>query len=238
MSAIKPNGFEVLPPVTKNILIICGLLFMATFVAQNYGIDLQDKLGLHFPLSSQFKLYQIVTHLFMHGGLGHLFFNMLSLWMFGSVLENYWGSKRFLNFFLISGLGAAFIHYLILYFVELKPAIDLVELQLKTASNLDVFKLQQTKDAILGAPNILGASGGIAGILVAFAYLFPNSEIYLYFLLPIKAKYAIIAYIAFELYQAVQFNPNDNVAHFAHLGGMLFGFIAVKIFNNNRNIFY
>ena len=174
----------------------------------------------------------------MHGGLGHLFFNMLSLWMFGSVLENYWGSKRFLNFFFISGLGAAFIHYLILYFVELKPAIDLVDLQLKTASNLDVFKLEQTKDAILGAPNILGASGGIAGILVAFAYLFPNSEIYLYFLLPIKAKYAVIAYIAFELYQAVQFNPNDNVAHFAHLGGMLFGFIAVKIFNNNRNIFY
>jgi membrane associated rhomboid family serine protease len=234
MNHIRPNGFQVLPPVTKNILIICGLLFAATYIAQGYNIDLQDALGLHFPFSYKFKVYQIITHLLMHGSIGHLFFNMLSLWMFGSVLENLWGSKKYFNFFLISGLGAAFMHYLIMYMVELQPTVQLIDAQLVGADSLQKFNLEQEKANFMAMPNILGASGGIAGILVAFAYLFPNSEIYLYFLLPVKAKYAAIAYVVYELYQAIQFNPMDNVAHFAHLGGMLFGFLMVKFFHNDK----
>ncbi len=239
---IRPQPFQLLPEGIKNLLIINGLLFFGTEVLEGYGIKLRDILGLHLPQSAAFAFYQPITHLFMHAGIGHLLFNMLTLWMFGSTLENIWGTKRFLLFFFLSGLGAAFIHYLVTYLVEIRPILDAIDGQLRTASGAEVMYLEDQRAQVLSAPNIIGASGGISGVWIAFAYLFPNSLLYLYFLFPIKAKYLAIFYVVYELYAAfsqMALNSGDNVAHFAHLGGMLFGFIAVKyIFQTNRNHFY
>jgi membrane associated rhomboid family serine protease len=236
----RPQPFQMLPEVIKNLLIINVLLFFGTYVLEGYNIDLVSILGLHLPGSSQFKIWQPITHLFMHGSFGHLFFNMFTLFMFGTVLENIWGPKRFLSFFLISGLGAAVLHYLVVYFVEMRP--ELIPFDNALAKVTDQAKrldLLAMRDQFLSKPTIVGASGGIAGILIAFAYLFPNSLLYLYFFVPIKAKYLAIFYVLYELYQAVSFNPYDNVAHFAHLGGMLAGFITVKyIYNKDKRYFY
>ncbi len=239
---IRPQPFQLLPDGIKNLLIINGLLYFGTVVLEGYGINLKEILGLHLPQSKAFAFYQPITHLFMHAGIGHLLFNMLTLWMFGNVLENLWGTKRFLLFFFLSGLGAAFIHYLVTYLIDIRPIISAIDGQLRTASGADVSYLLDQRDQVLSAPNIIGASGGISGVWIAFAYLFPNSLLYIYFLFPIKARYLAIFYVVFELYSAfnqIAGRSNDNIAHFAHLGGMLFGYIAVKyIFQTNRNHFY
>lgn len=239
-SSFSPGRFEYLPKIVKNIIIINGLFFLATMVMQSaYGIDLIRHLGLRFPAASAFKLWQPITHLFMHGSIQHLFFNMFSFWMFGSVLENVWGPKKFLNFFIITGLGAAVLHYLIVYFVDLTPMLLSIDVELLNATGPQVTRLENYREAVLNLPNIIGASGAVAGIWMAFAYLFPNSTLYLFFAIPVKAKYLAMVYFGYELFQALRFNPNDNVAHFAHLGGMLVGFVIVKFwFNNDRNSFY
>lgn len=239
---IRPQPFQLLPEGIKNLLIINGLMFFGTVVLEGYGINLTQMLGLHLPQSKAFAFYQPITHLFMHGGIGHLLFNMLTLWMFGSVLENLWGTKRFLLFFFLSGLGAAFIHYLVTYLIDIRPIINAIDNQLRTATGGEETYLMEQRDLVLSSPNIIGASGGISGVWIAFAYLFPNSLLYLYFLVPVKAKYMAAFYVVYELYSAfnqIATNSGDNVAHFAHLGGMLFGYIAVKfIFQTNRNHFY
>ena len=239
-SQFSPGRFEFLPVVVKNIIILNGLFFLATFVLENsYGIDLIDLLGLHFPGAGEFKIWQPLTHLFMHGGFNHLLFNMFSFWMFGSVLENIWGPKRFLNFYVITGLGAAFLHYLIVYLIDIRPVLQQLDIELITANATTVTFLESQRENFLNLPNIIGASGAVAGIWIAFAYLFPNSTLYLFFAFPVKAKYLAAVYVIVELYQALQFNPQDNVAHFAHLGGMLFGFLIVKYwYNNDRLRFY
>jgi membrane associated rhomboid family serine protease len=239
-SQFSPGRFDVLPLVVKNIIIINGLFFLGTYVlGSNFGTDLIKIFGLRFPAASEFHLWQPITHLFMHGSINHILFNMFSFWMFGSVLENVWGAKRFLNFYIITGFGAAFLHYLIVYFLELLPLLTSVDLQIATASATQLTYLEQYREQILNMPNIIGASGAVAGIWIAFAYLFPNSTLYLFFAFPVKAKYLAAVYVLVELYQALQFNPNDNVAHFAHLGGMLFGFLIVKFwYNNDRLNFY
>lgn len=236
----SPGRFELLPVVVKNILIINGLFFLGTFaMASAYRLDLVDLFGLRFPGATEFKLWQPVTHLFMHGSLGHLFFNMFSFWMFGSALENIWGPKRFLNFYLITGFGAAFLHYLLVYLIDLKPVLDQIDLALSTADGSSVAFYESQREQLLNMPNIIGASGAVAGIWMAFAYLFPNSTLYLFFAFPVKAKYLAAFYVLYELYQAVQFDPRDNVAHFAHLGGMLFGFLIVRFwYNKDRANFY
>ncbi|MFN3528857.1 MAG: rhomboid family intramembrane serine protease [Bacteroidia bacterium] len=236
----SPGRFDVLPLVVKNILILNGLFFLATYVLQtSYGIDLIAQLGLRFPGASKFRIWQPITHLFMHGSINHILFNMFSFWMFGSVLENVWGSKRFLNFYIITGLGAATLHYLIVFFIDLLPILNQIDLDMVTASGTKTVYLERYRAAILNRPNIIGASGAVAGIWMAFAYLFPNSTLYLFFALPVKAKYLMAAYIVIELYQALRFDPTDQVAHFAHLGGILFGFVIVKyLYANDRRNFY
>jgi membrane associated rhomboid family serine protease len=273
----RPTGFSLLPPVVKNLLIINGLFFLATIALnRSFGIDLTDILGLHYFESEKFRTYQIVTYMFMHGSFSHILFNMFAVWMFGSALENYWGSKRFLTYYLITGFGAAFIHYVIVYF-ELRPTLGMINeylaepsidkfsylieaghiqitsyemkaqydafLRTLTSTNFDLGAsldfMEYYKAELLNAPNVVGASGALFGLLIAFGMLFPNSEIYIYFLLPIKAKYFVILYGILELYSGIQNDPGDNVAHFAHLGGMLFGFILIKLWNRrNTNNFY
>lgn len=227
--------FNYLPPVIKNLLIINGLIFLATSIFP----ELLDKLALYFPTSPNFQPYQIVTHMFTHANLGHIFFNMFALWMFGSVLENVWGPKRFLIFFLITGFGAALLHmgvngYLLYHSVgTLNPDVVINSTTISGNYSQD----QLAKIASCFAPTV-GASGAIYGVLIAYGMLFPNTLLYVYFLLPIKAKYLVIILIAIELYMGFISSPSDNVAHFAHLGGALFGFLLVKYWSGNKKRFY
>lgn len=271
----RPSRFQLLPEVVKNLLIINGLMFVASLVIENtFHIDLQRELGLYYVGSPHFRIYQFVTHLFMHGSFGHILSNMFMLWMFGSVLENYWGGKRFLIYYMVTGLGAALIHSGVVYYEiwNLKHAISIFEasptpetftnfvehyvpgtLQLQYRNIMEAYindpqnplALSQAKeyaDALvqlkMNIPTI-GASGAVFGVLLAFGMLFPNTLLYIYFAIPIKAKYFVIFYGAIELFFGFQNNPADNIAHFAHLGGMLFGFIMIKFWHKkNRNYFY
>ncbi|MFZ9679950.1 MAG: rhomboid family intramembrane serine protease [Bacteroidia bacterium] len=233
-SPISPGRFEFLPPVVKNMVIINGLFFLGTYVFQtSLGIDLIDKLGMHLPSSEAYGFWQPITHLFMHGSLEHLIFNMFSFWMFGSILENVWGSSRFLSFYVMAGIGAAFLHYLIVFLVDIRPLLLSIENQMASSDALGLVDLENQKAALLSAPNIIGASGAVAGIWIAFATMFPNSYLYLFFFLPVKAKYLAGIYVGFELLAALQADPNDNIAHYAHLGGMLFGYVMVRWFYRN-----
>jgi membrane associated rhomboid family serine protease len=213
----------------------------------------------------------------MHGNFMHLFSNMLALWMFGTVLENYWGPKRFIIYYFTCGLGAAFIHTLSVWYeidqlwaavrlYESAPNVmDFLALMKKNSMYIDsdaaneinafyntwqmmpdnqeltlqsVTFAEKLVDYKMNIPTV-GASGAVFGVLLAFGMLFPNNLIYLYFAIPIKAKYFVILYGLFELYSGIANNPGDNVAHFAHLGGMLFGFILIKYWNKtNREHFY
>lgn len=221
MSTFRPNSFQMIPPVVKN-LIIANVL---VFIAQNTFDDftLSNLFALHDIRSVYFKPHQIVTHLFMHGGLGHLFFNMFALWMFGAVLENNFGPKKFLIFYMISGLGAAILHLGTLYW-QFTPIYDQLD-NLPQYLYVDAMRYVNV--------GTVGASGAVFGCLAAFGYLFPNSLIYIYFFIPLKAKWLVILYAAAELYMGIQNNPGDNVAHFAHLGGALFGFIFAYNWKKN-----
>jgi len=200
----KPRQFQELPMVVKNILIINVVLFIAKFLLSN-TIDLDRYLDLYPIGTPNFKPHQFITYMFMHADLSHIFLNMLGVYMFGSILENIWGAKRFLNFYLLCGLGAA-------------------ALQLAISSINNEFTI------------LLGASGSVFGLLVAFAMMFPNTELQLYFIIPVKAKYLVIGYSLFELYNG--FFANDNVAHFAHLGGLAVGIIIMLIWKRNKNFFF
>lgn len=232
----RPNRF---PPVVKNLIIINVIVFIAQMTFENSKPFFIDNLfALHDIHSVYFKPHQLITHMFMHGSFEHILFNMFALWMFGSMLENYWGAKRFLQFYLICGLGAAVLHLGVLYF-EMKPAWD----YLKTLpSDVQADVINNPQIAVMGKAinaGTVGASGAIFGCLAAFGYLFPNSLIYLYFLFPIKAKWFVIIYAALELWLGVRNSAGDNVAHFAHLGGALAGIILVFIWNKtNRKTLY
>lgn len=317
----RPSGFKLLPPVVKNILIISGLFYFATIgVGKAFDIDLSDILGMHYFPAEKFQPYQLVTYMFMHASFSHLLFNMFAFWMFGYVLENVWGSKRFLIYFLVTGLGAALIQMIVYYFqlssdiealdaFKLSPSInqfnnlfgteqikalgidtvqrhinslsdyanlslqkanilteqvkalpvyaDSLGLQIQTlnaqaatavhqADSLNAMNIQTTLDYTskfrvdyLNAPLVVGASGAVFGILLAFGMLFPNTRIYLYFFIPIKAKWFVIIYGVIELVAGISRLPGDNIAHYAHLGGMLFGFILIKVWNktNKKTLF-
>ncbi|MGB3946704.1 MAG: rhomboid family intramembrane serine protease [Bacteroidia bacterium] len=225
----RPNSFSVLPLVVKNLLIINGLFFLATLSFETLGWDLSDTLGLHFPLADSFRPYQIITYMFMHGSFMHLFFNMFALWMFGNTLENVWGPKRFLTYYLITGIGAAVCHYAVVYY-EMQPALNYIN-----QNALDYPELEALKQEVYNAPVVVGASGSVFGILLAFGMMFPNTLLYLYFAIPIKAKWFVVLYGAVELFSGLRGDPSDNVAHFAHLGGMLFGFILIKYWKRNTH---
>jgi membrane associated rhomboid family serine protease len=242
MQQFRPTGFRILPPVVKNLLIINGLFFLG-MISLSSMINLNDILGLHYPVSPLFKPHQLVTYMFMHGGFGHILFNMFALWMFGNALENVWGPKRFLVYYMITGIGAGLLHLLVMYIQvsSLEAKIDPETIAMVREQGYQVFaEGKNYADPILGKLNALynsttvGASGAVFGILLGFGMLFPNSIIYLYFAIPIKAKYFVMGYGALELIMGFSNNPNDNVAHFAHLGGMIFGYILIMYWKKKR----
>ncbi|MCK6602585.1 MAG: rhomboid family intramembrane serine protease [Bacteroidetes bacterium] len=192
------GGFTYMPPVIKNLLIINIAVFVVTFLA--YGGNTQNFFYGIFALwsldSGMFMPWQLVTYMFMHGGFMHILFNMFGLWMFGVELENYWGSKRFLTYYMITGVGAGLLHLGIQFF--------------EGSGGLTV-----------------GASGAIYGVLLAFGMMFPNRIIFVSLLIPMPAKYFVLLYGAIELFSGLT-RANTGVAHFAHLGGMIWGFFLIK----------
>lgn len=275
----RPSSFKLLPEVVKNLLIINGLFFLATYVFDvRFHIDLTDYLGLHYFESEKFRPWQFVTYMFMHGSFMHIALNMFALWMFGSSMENVWGPKRFLTFYLFTGLGAALTHYVVVYF-QLSPVLhavdayvahptpealnaflnnpslfnfgidnvqqnfqpfarqynDLLITNPAQAQQISIDFMQQYKTDFMNAPVVVGASGAVFGLLLAFGMTFPNNIIYIYFAIPMKAKYFVMIYGAIELYNGIT-NSSDNVAHFAHLGGMLFGIFLILYWRKNFRI--
>ncbi len=207
-----------MPPITKNLLIINIIFFLGTIVAEKYGIGIASILGLHFFKAENFHFYQFVTYMFIHGGVAHIFFNMFALWMFGRTLEMVFGPKRFLLYYMVCGIGAGLIQELV-QFIEY-------------ATVLSNYTMVNTGNSIipmsvyLNLMNTVGASGAVYGILLAFGMLFPNQQLFIFPLpMPVKAKYFVIFYVVIELFLGLQ--ATDNVAHFAHLGGMLFGFLLI-----------
>tara|TARA_B100001250_G_C19610074_1_gene704519 strand:- start:126 stop:866 length:741 start_codon:yes stop_codon:yes gene_type:complete len=246
MSHFQPQPFNILPPVVKNLLIINGLLFLATITLHTTNIiNLTQMLGLYYWKSNNFETWQIISHMFMHGGFFHLFFNMFAVWMFGSQIENLWGSKRFLNYYILTGLGAAFLHFLIIHIQiqNLTKNMDLHQIEQVVTqgghilnSGKNYIQNEMGKLNILYHTPVVGASGALFGLLLAFGMLFPNALLmFLFFPFPIKAKYFVMIYGIVELYYGLQNNPNDNIAHFAHLGGMIFGFIIIKYWQQKNN---
>jgi len=243
----RPSSFSQLPEIVKNLLIINGLFFLATISLESYGINFTKWLALHQFQSPDFMPHQLITHLFMHGNFTHLLFNMFALWMFGKTLENVWGGKRFLTYYMITGIGAAFVHLAVSQYeiLSLQSQISPNELSnlLENGGGL-LANFQNYSYPLMGKLNLLintptvGASGAVFGILLAFGMLFPNTLLYIYFAIPVKAKYFVIIYGIMELYAGISNNPADNVAHFAHLGGMLFGFILLKYWQKNNTQFY
>lgn len=222
-------------PVVKNLLIINIIFFFATWLFQQQGTALEEYLAVFYFNSPYFKVWQPITYMFMHGSMMHIFFNMFALYSFGSILEAHWGGKRFINFYLITGLGALALQWAVQAFeVYQLTGSSINDLATLTVQNeADLRTLQQ----IYFGP-MVGASGAIFGLLVAFAMLYPNLEMYIMFIpVPVKAKYIIPVYIVIELSLGVAKIQGDSVAHFAHLGGALIGFILVKIWRN-KNTYY
>lgn len=271
----RTMGFSGIPPVVKNLLIINVLVFFATYVLGNsMGLSLNELFGLRYFLSERFNPIQLVTYMFLHADLGHIFFNMFAVFMFGRVLEQVWGGKRFLIFYLVTGVGAGLVHMGAQYF-EIQPFVRAVDAYMSNPGNealqtfldqygkpysyeaqrmlkgfIDSYNQLATSDPTqavalsrdflpqfeteyLNAHVTVGASGAVFGILLAFGMLFPNVELMLLFPpIPIKAKYFVFIYGAIELFMGVKNFALDNVAHWAHLGGMLFGFFLIRHWKN------
>ncbi len=212
-----------MPPVTKNLLIINILAFVATFVLRLHGVDMEDLFGLHFFLASHFRLYQFITYMFIHGNLAHIFFNMFALWMFGRIIEQVFGVRRYLIFYFVCGIGAGLMQ-------------ELVQYAEFTARGLGQYPLEMISGA-LNSWTTVGASGAIYGILLAFGMTFPNERMFIIPIpIPIKAKYFVSAYAVIELLSAV-LRSADGVAHMAHLGGMLFALILILYWRKPRGTF-
>jgi len=214
--------------IVFNLIMINIVMFILTWTNPEYFNNL---LGLHYFANPSFKPIQLVSHMFMHGGIAHIFFNMFALWMFGTILETVWGPKRFLVFYFVTGFGAVALHMAVQAWLVNHYAGTIFPTSEQAA--------QIPAVAGIFFSNTVGASGAIFGVLVAFGMLFPNTEmIMLFFPVPIKAKYLITGYILLELYEGVAMQQGDNVAHFAHLGGALFGFILVKLWSRDRHNLY
>jgi membrane associated rhomboid family serine protease len=234
MAEFRPGGFQLIPTVIKNLVIINVLIYLAqATLGEAFNIKLINLFALHDVRAPLFRPHQLITYMFLHGGWEHVIYNMFALWMFGSILENYWGPKRFLVFYVVCGIGAAVAHLAVLY-PEMTP--DYLNFH-----DAPIFEQQQYADNP-GLPlnaATLGASGAVFGCLAAMGYLFPNSLIYLYFFVPIKVKWFVLGYAAIELFSGVRGTAGDNVAHWAHLGGGLVGLLLVIYWNRrNRRNFY
>lgn len=209
-----------MPAMTKNLLVINVLAFLATWVLENSGINLTALGGLHFFLASDFHFYQFFTYMFLHAGLTHILFNMFALWMFGSVIERVWGPKKFLFYYIVCGIGAGLVQELVQY-------ADYYMQGLSAYEYVSVGDTRMSMAAYLNLRTTIGASGAVYGILLAFGMIFPNERLFIIpFPFPIKAKWLIVGYIAIEFFSAM--GQNDGVAHMAHLGGMLFGFLLIR----------
>ncbi len=283
MNEYRPAGFRILPPVVKNLIIINTLFFLATMALEKYHIDLINLLGLHYPGAPNFKIYQFFTYMFLHGGWEHILFNMFALWMFGNVMENVWGGKKFLIYYILTGLGSGIVYIIWIHF-ELAPNLDMLHSitahptvqgieeyfskygfrigeinSLISQTDINQFNqnvmmlgsgtasphiiqqivtfLSTYKGEMINQMVVIGASGAIFGILLAFGMMFPNSLIYVYFAIPVKTKWFVIGYGLLELFSGISNRPGDNVAHFAHVGGMLVGLIIV-LYWKKRGKFY
>lgn len=269
---LSPRGFSVLPPVVKNLLIINGLFFLSQLMISSvFKIDIVEYLGMHYFGSDKFNPIQMVSYMFLHStqNFAHLIFNMFALWMFGYMLENMWGGKRFLTYYMVTGIGAAVIHMIVLYIGISGMQSDAAQVmnypdptsfnnfvlshfpQYQNSLNgfINSWSLNPQNPEMINQASIylnelieirkdvptVGASGAVFGILLAFGMLFPNTLIYLYFFFPIKAKWFVILYGGLELYLGIRNNPGDNVAHFAHLGGMIFGFFLIRYWKHQMN---
>ncbi len=237
----RPNNF---PPVVKNLIIINILVWVAQLIYHNQ-FNLTEKIALYPIDTPYFKPYQIITHMFAHASYDpfgnivfyHILFNMFTLWMFGRVLENVWGPKRFLTFYIVCGIGAAACHLLVQH-LRYDPVV--IE-QIKTAiatNNQAMYDAAAEKAGFMASA--VGASGAIMGVMIGFALLFPNTELFIMFIpVPVKAKWAILGLVAIDLFGGVNPSQGDNIAHFAHLGGAITGFIMVMIWNKtNRKTLY
>jgi membrane associated rhomboid family serine protease len=213
-----------MPTITKNLLIINILMFAGRYVASLYGIDLDNLLGLHFFLASDFRWYQFFTYMFMHGGWEHLFFNMFAVWMFGRIIESTMGTKRYLFYYLTCGLGVGLMQ-------ELVQCIQYFSEGLNDFEQVSLGGISLAMDEYLNRWTTIGASGAVYGILLAFGMTYPEERIFIFpFPFPIKAKYFVCGYAIIELALS---RSNDGVAHFAHLGGMLFGLLLILYWRNH-----
>lgn len=274
MTQFRPSRYQSLPTVIKNLLIINVLVFLAQSTIGKGGVfNMEAIFGLHHVRSPLFQPWQIITHLFLHGGFMHLLYNMFALWMFGAELEYMWGPKRFLTFYFLCGIGAGIIQLIWLWFQFHDLVNQFAVLQLHPNAEgftafYNQYGLNHYPESVAALQNYLadpgngntaheviayvsaftysklseptiGASGAIFGILAAFVYLFPNRKLYLYFLIGIEAKWIGLLYFGFEVFSAFQNSSTDNIAHWAHIGGGLVGFLLVLTWNKqNKRDFY
>ena len=207
--------------MTKNLLVINILAYAATWVLKGSGVDLNGLLGLHFFMASDFRVYQFLTYMFLHGSFTHILFNMFALWMFGSVIERVWGPKKFLFYYIVCGVGAGIVQELVQYGSYMAQGLAAYQY-------VNMGGAQISMDSYINMWTTIGASGAVYGILLAFGMIFPNERLFIIpFPFPIKAKWLIVGYIVIELFSAMS-GPGDGVAHMAHLGGMLFGFLLIR----------
>ena len=240
---ISQQRFSLMPTVVKNLLIINGLVFLGMVsIRSTFGVDITQWMGLYFPASESFNPFQLISHMFMHGNFRHILSNMIMLWFLGSAMENHWGSQRFLIYYILTGLGASALQIGVngyeYYTMLTQVSADNAQLVLSEGADL-IQRNYNYSNPSMGALNrllntpMVGASGAVFGVLLAFGMTFPNQVIYLNFFFPIKAKYFVIGYGLFELYNGFSVS-NSGVAHFAHLGGMLFGYILIRRWKKSR----
>ena len=228
-----------LTPAVKNIIIINVLIYLACFVVPG----LNDALTGYYFASPNFRPWQIVTHMFMHSqyDFTHIFFNMYALYLFGTALENYWGTKRFVIYYMTCGLGAFFLHMGVSY-LEIQKMMsvlsdrEIYQVMITGLEEGKAYKVQMVDLYSAINTGVVGASGAVFGVLLGFGMLFPNTELMLLFPpIPLKAKYFVMIYGAIEFFLAMRQTTGDNVAHYAHLGGMLFGYLLLKYWQKKGN---
>lgn len=223
-----------IPTVTKNLLLVNIIAFVATWLLQFRGIDLNDVCGLHYFMAADFHPWQLVTYMFLHSGFMHILFNMFALWMFGVVIENVWGPRKFLFYYISCGVGAGLMQEL----AQFCSFYLTISSQDPSVTFSELFVIGQQLSMQLNGWTTIGASGAVYAILLAFGMIFPNERIFIFPLpIPIKAKWFVMFYVAIELFSALG-SSGDNVAHMAHLGGMLFGFLMIRYWNNHPTAGY